>query len=36
MLDRGARGVIATGDPRRLRDESKDPRVQAFFQRRAA
>jgi len=35
MLDRGARGIIATGDPRRLRDESTDPRVQAFFRRQA-
>jgi phospholipid/cholesterol/gamma-HCH transport system ATP-binding protein len=35
MLDRGARGIIATGDPRRLRDESQDPRVQAFFRRQA-
>jgi phospholipid/cholesterol/gamma-HCH transport system ATP-binding protein len=35
MLDRGARGVIATGDPRKLRDESTDPRVQAFFRRQA-
>jgi phospholipid/cholesterol/gamma-HCH transport system ATP-binding protein len=36
MLDRDARGVIATGNPKKLRDESTDPRVQAFFQRRAA
>ncbi len=36
MLDRGAKGVIATGDPRALRDGSADPRVQGFFQRRAA
>lgn len=35
MLDKSAQGVIATGDPRRLRDESPDPRVQAFFHRRA-
>ena len=35
MLDRAAKGVIATGDPRRLRDESTDPRVQAFFRRQA-
>ena len=35
MLDRGARGVIATGDPRDLRDHSEDPRVQAFFRRSA-
>ena len=36
MLDRGARGIIATGDPRALRDSSTDPRVQAFFHRGAA
>lgn len=36
MLDRAARGVIASGDPRRLRDESGDPRVRAFFRREAA
>lgn len=33
MLDRDARGVIARGDPRVLRDESKDPRVRRFFHR---
>jgi phospholipid/cholesterol/gamma-HCH transport system ATP-binding protein len=33
MLDREARGVIATGNPKRLRDESDDPRVRAFFRR---
>ena len=36
MLDRGAQGVIAAGDPRRLRDESTDPKVHAFFRREAA
>jgi phospholipid/cholesterol/gamma-HCH transport system ATP-binding protein len=36
MLDRGAKGIIATGDPRALRDGSADPRVQDFFKRRAA
>jgi phospholipid/cholesterol/gamma-HCH transport system ATP-binding protein len=36
MLDRGAKGIIATGDPRMLRDSSTDPRVQDFFRRRAA
>jgi phospholipid/cholesterol/gamma-HCH transport system ATP-binding protein len=36
MLDKGARGIIATGDPRVLRDSSPDTRVQAFFHRRAA
>jgi phospholipid/cholesterol/gamma-HCH transport system ATP-binding protein len=37
MLDRGAfpdaGGVIAVGDPRRLRDESQNPVVRAFFRR---
>jgi phospholipid/cholesterol/gamma-HCH transport system ATP-binding protein len=36
MLDREAQGVIATDNPRKLRDESTDPRVQAFFRRQAA
>jgi phospholipid/cholesterol/gamma-HCH transport system ATP-binding protein len=40
MLDRHAHGdaggVIATGDPRRLRDTSTDPRVHGFFHREAA
>jgi phospholipid/cholesterol/gamma-HCH transport system ATP-binding protein len=36
MLDRGAQGVIAAGDPRRLRDESEEPKVRAFFRREAA
>ena len=36
MLDRGALGVIASGDPRRLRDESTDPKVRGFFRREAA
>ncbi len=33
LLDRVQRGIIAEGDPRALRDESADPRVQAFFHR---
>jgi len=33
MLDRAARGLIAEGDPRRLRDESDNPTVRAFFRR---
>ncbi len=33
MLDRAAQGVIAEGDPRRLRDESTDRTVRAFFRR---
>ncbi len=36
MLDKDAQGVIASGDPRRLRDESEDPKVRAFFRRQAA
>lgn len=35
MIDRSARGIIAEGDPRWLRDHATDPRVQRFFQRRA-
>ncbi len=35
MLDKGARGVIATGNPRALRDSSEDKRVLAFFRRQA-
>lgn len=33
LLDKRAKGIIAEGDPRRLRDESTDPRVRAFFNR---
>jgi phospholipid/cholesterol/gamma-HCH transport system ATP-binding protein len=40
MLDRRAHGdsggVIATGDPKRLRDSATDPRVHGFFHREAA
>jgi len=36
MLDRAARGVIAEGDPRRLREESRNPVVHAFFHREPA
>jgi phospholipid/cholesterol/gamma-HCH transport system ATP-binding protein len=35
MLDKAARGMIAEGDPRRLRDESTNPTVRAFFRREA-
>ncbi|KAA3606021.1 MAG: ATP-binding cassette domain-containing protein [Planctomycetota bacterium] len=35
LLDKQAGGAIAEGNPRKLRDESSDPRVQAFFHRRA-
>jgi phospholipid/cholesterol/gamma-HCH transport system ATP-binding protein len=34
MLDRETKSIIARGDPRGLRDSSKDPRVSAFFNRR--
>jgi phospholipid/cholesterol/gamma-HCH transport system ATP-binding protein len=34
MLDREARGMIALGDPRELRDHSTNPTVAAFFNRR--
>lgn len=33
MLDRDAKGIIARGDPRELRDRSSDPRVMDFFNR---
>jgi phospholipid/cholesterol/gamma-HCH transport system ATP-binding protein len=33
LLDRRAKGIIAEGDPRQLRDASDDPRVRAFFRR---
>lgn len=36
MLDREAQGVIATGDPRQLREQSDHPTVRAFFRREAA
>jgi phospholipid/cholesterol/gamma-HCH transport system ATP-binding protein len=35
MLDKRVRGIIADGDPRRLRDESTDPYVRQFFHREA-
>jgi phospholipid/cholesterol/gamma-HCH transport system ATP-binding protein len=34
MLDKSARGIIAQGDPRELKDHSTDPRVSDFFNRR--
>jgi phospholipid/cholesterol/gamma-HCH transport system ATP-binding protein len=34
MLDKAARGIIAQGDPRELKDHSTDPRVLNFFNRR--
>jgi phospholipid/cholesterol/gamma-HCH transport system ATP-binding protein len=36
MLDKEAKGIIAEGDPRRLRDTSEHPTVRAFFRREAA
>ena len=33
MLDKGDKGIIAEGDPKVLRDTSKDPRVHQFFNR---
>jgi phospholipid/cholesterol/gamma-HCH transport system ATP-binding protein len=33
MLDRRKKGIIAEGNPRRLRDESDDPWVKQFFHR---
>lgn len=35
MLDKDARGVIAEGNPRELKEHSHDPRVINFFNRRA-
>jgi len=36
MLDKSARGIIAEGDPRELKENSTDPRVVNFFNRRPA
>jgi phospholipid/cholesterol/gamma-HCH transport system ATP-binding protein len=33
MLDKVTKSIIASGDPRKLRDDSKDPRVHNFFNR---
>jgi phospholipid/cholesterol/gamma-HCH transport system ATP-binding protein len=33
MLDKHVRGIIAEGDPRELKECSRDPRVIAFFNR---
>jgi len=35
MLDKEAQGLIAEGDPKKLRDESEQPTVRAFFRREA-
>jgi phospholipid/cholesterol/gamma-HCH transport system ATP-binding protein len=34
MLDKGAKGIIAVGDPLDLKEHSPDPRVTSFFNRR--
>jgi phospholipid/cholesterol/gamma-HCH transport system ATP-binding protein len=34
MLDKSARGIIAEGDPRDLKENSPDPRVKNFFNRK--
>lgn len=34
MLDKDSKSIIARGDPRKLRDESPDPRVHGFFNRK--
>ncbi|MFN0060102.1 MAG: ABC transporter ATP-binding protein [Planctomycetota bacterium] len=36
MLDKSARGIIASGTPQELRDQSHDPRVWQFFHRQVA
>ncbi len=36
MLDKTAQGLIAEGDPKKLRDESTEPTVRGFFRREAA
>ena len=36
MLEKTAQTIIARGDPRKLRDESSDPRVRRFFNRQAS
>lgn len=33
LLDKATKSIIARGDPRKLRDETQDPRVRAFFNR---
>ncbi len=35
MLDKRTKGIIAEGDPRKLRDETTDPYVRQFFHREA-
>jgi phospholipid/cholesterol/gamma-HCH transport system ATP-binding protein len=36
VLDKAAKGIVARGDPRKLRDESKIPFVHNFFTRSSA
>lgn len=36
MLDKDEKKIIASGDPRKLRDTSTDPRVKTFFNRTSA
>jgi phospholipid/cholesterol/gamma-HCH transport system ATP-binding protein len=36
MLDKESRSIIASGDPRELERQSRDPRVRHFFRREAA
>jgi phospholipid/cholesterol/gamma-HCH transport system ATP-binding protein len=33
MLDKDTQSIIATGDPRKLREDDSDPRVHQFFNR---
>jgi phospholipid/cholesterol/gamma-HCH transport system ATP-binding protein len=35
MLDKETKGIIASGDPRHLKADSRDPKVRQFFQREA-
>ena len=36
VLDKARRGIVATGHPKDLRDQSPDPFVRAFFNRLAS
>jgi phospholipid/cholesterol/gamma-HCH transport system ATP-binding protein len=36
MLDQSAKGIIAEGDPRWLKENATDPRVKDFFNRRVS
>jgi phospholipid/cholesterol/gamma-HCH transport system ATP-binding protein len=35
MLDKETKSIIASGDPKRLKAESPDPKVRQFFHREA-